>query len=324
MKIIAMEEAFTVPAMTSRGIVMSQQQKFRESALADMVRRLPDFTELRLRDMDEHGVDMQVLSLTNNQGLELQPDPAIAVSDAKLANDVLAEAVRANPTRFAGLAVLPLQDPAAAVRELDRVVNQLGLSGVLTNGHTLGHYLDEPRFHPVWEALAGHDVPLYLHPGAASIEWPVLEGRPELLGPTYAWAAETGGHALRLITSGLFDTFPTAKVILGHMGELLPFHLSRLDTRLPYVDTDVKLAKKPSEYFTDNFWITTSGVMAHSALLGAILSIGLDNIMFAVDYPYESTTQAVDFLTSAPLSPADLEKVAHGNAEQLLRLTQPA
>jgi 2,3-dihydroxybenzoate decarboxylase len=185
-KIIAMEEAFTVPAMTTRGIVMKQQRKFRESALADMARRLPDFTDLRLKDMDEHGVDMQVLSLTNNQGLELQPDPAIAVSDAKLANDVLAEVVRAHPTRFAGLAVLPLQDPAAAVRELDRVVNQLGLSGVLTNGTTLGHYLDEPRFRPVWEALAGRDVPLYLHPGAASIEWPVFDGRAELLGPTYA------------------------------------------------------------------------------------------------------------------------------------------
>jgi 2,3-dihydroxybenzoate decarboxylase len=320
LKIIAMEEAFTVPAMTTRGILMNQQQRFRESALADMARRLPDFTELRLKDMDEHGVDMQVLSLTNNQGLELQPDVGIAVSDAKLANDVLAETVRANPTRFAGLAVLPFQDPAAAVRELDRVVNQLGLSGVLTNGHTLGHYLDEPRFYPVWEALAGHDVPLYLHPGGAPIEWPVFEGRPELLGATYAWAAETGGHALRLITSGLFDRFPTAKVILGHMGELLPFHLSRLDTRLPYVETDVKLAKKPSEYYTENFWITTSGVMAHSALLGAVLSIGIDNIMFAVDYPYESTVQAMDFLTSAPLSSADLEKVAHGNAERLLRL----
>jgi 2,3-dihydroxybenzoate decarboxylase len=159
------------------------------------------------------------------------------------------------------------------------------------------------------EALTGHDVPVYLHPGAASIEWPVFEGRPELLGPAYAWAAETGAHALRLITSGLLDTFPTAKVILGHMGELLPFHLSRLDTRLPYVETEVKLAKKPSEYFTENFRITTSGVMAHSALLGAILSVGIDNIMFAVD-----------FLTSAPLSPADLEKPAHGTAEQLLQL----
>lgn len=320
MKIIAMEEAFTVPALTTHGLAMSRWQRFRESELANMVRRLPDLADLRLADMDEHGVDVQVLSLTNNQGLELQPDPAIAVSDAKLANDVLTEAVRAHPTRFAGLAVLPLQDPAAAVRELDRVVNQLGLSGVLTNGHTLGHYLDEPRFRPVWEALTGHDVPIYLHPGAAPTEWPVFDGHPELLGATYAWAAETGGHALRLITSGLFDTFPTAKVILGHMGELLPFHLSRLDTRLAALETDAKLEKKVSEYFTENFWITTSGVMAHSALIGAVLSVGIDNIMFAVDYPYESTVQAVDFLNSAPLSPADLEKVAHGNAERLLRL----
>jgi 2,3-dihydroxybenzoate decarboxylase len=140
------------------------------------------------------------------------------------------------------------------------------------------------------------------------------------MGPTYAWAAENGGHALRLISSGLFDRFPTAKVILGHMGELLPFHLSRVDTRLPYIDTEVKPARKPSEYFAENFTITTSGVMATSALLGAVLAVGIDNVCFAVDYPYESTSQAVDFLRDLPLNDADLHKIAHGNAERLLRL----
>ncbi|MGA5129958.1 amidohydrolase family protein [Streptomyces olivoreticuli] len=319
MKIIALEEAFSVPAMATAGAALHQPQKFLPSYLADLERRLPEFTELRLMDMDEHGVDMQVLSLTN-PGVQMQPDPAVAVSDTQLANDVLAGVVHENPTRFAGLAAMPLQDPAAAVRELGRAVNDLGLSGVLVNGHTLGHYLDEPRFRVFWEALTGHDVPLYLHPNSAALGWPVFEGRPELMGPTYAWAAETGAHALRLITSGLFDQFPTAKVILGHMGELLPFHLSRLDTRLPFVQSEVKLARKPSEYFIDNFRITTSGVMATSALLGAVLAVGIDNVMFAIDYPYESSAQAVGFLRSLPLSAADLNKIAHTNAERLLRL----
>ena len=319
MKIIALEEAFSVPSMATHDAALHQPQAFRPDYLTDLERRLPDFTDLRLKDMDEHGVDVQVLSLTN-PGVQMQPDPAVAVSDAKLVNDVLAGVVHENPTRFAGLAAVPLQDPAAAVRELDRAVNDLGLSGVLVNGHTLGHYLDEPRFSPFWEALTGIDVPLYLHPNSAPTGWPLFEGRPELMGPTYAWAAENGGHALRLISSGLFDRFPTAKVILGHMGELLPFHLSRVDIRLPYIDTEVKLARKPSEYFAENFTITTSGVMATSALLGAVLAVGIDNICFAVDYPYESTSQAVDFLRDLPLNDADLHKISHGNAERLLRL----
>ncbi|MFJ2914990.1 amidohydrolase family protein [Streptomyces sp. NPDC087228] len=319
MKIIALEEAFSVPGMATAGAALHQPTKFRPGVLADLERRLPEFSELRLKDMDEHGVDMQVLSLTT-PGVQMQPDAAIAVSDAQLANDVLAGVVEEHPDRFAGLAAMPLQDPAAAVRELDRALNDLGLSGVLVNGHTLGHYLDEPQFQVFWEALAGHDVPLYLHPNSAPLGWPVFEGRPELIGPTYAWTAETDAHALRLICSGLFDRFPTAKVILGHMGEMLPFHLSRIDTRLPYVDTEVKLAKKPSEYFIDNFHITTSGVTATSALLGAVLTVGVDNICFAIDYPYESSTQATEFLRNLPLSDADLNKIAHSNAERLLRL----
>jgi len=318
MKIIAMEEAFDVPEMTTKGS-LHQPSPFRPEVLANWERRLPDFTEYRLRDMDENGVDVQVLSLTN-PGVQMQPDAAIAVSDAQLANDVLAATIKDNPTRFAGLAAMPLQDPAAAVRELDRAITQLGLSGVLVNGHVLDTYLDEPQYRVFWEALAGHDVPLYLHPNSVPLGWSVFEGRPELLGPSYAWAAETGAHALRLIYSGLFDQFPTAKVILGHMGEFLPFHMSRLDIRYRDLEPDVKLAKKPSDYLVDNFAITTSGVLSPSALLGATLAIGIDNILFAVDYPYESTADAVHFLTTLPLNPPDLHKIAHTNAERLLHL----
>jgi 2,3-dihydroxybenzoate decarboxylase len=319
MKIIAMEEAFDVPAMKTKGS-LHQPSPFRPEVLANWERRLPDFTDYRLQDMDENGVDVQVLSLTN-PGVQMQPDAAIAVSDAQLVNDVLAGVINEHPTRFAGLAAMPLQDPAAAVRELDRVITGLGLSGVLVNGHVLDTYLDEPQYRVFWEALAGHDVPLYLHPNSAPLGWSVFEGRPELLGPNYAWAAETGAHALRLIYSGLFDEFPTAKVVLGHMGEFLPFHMSRLDIRYRDLIPEVKLAKKPSDYLVDNFAITTSGVLSTSALLGAAMAVGIDNILFAIDYPYESSAEAVKFLHALPLNEPDLNKIAHGNAERLLRLT---
>ncbi|HEX4394076.1 MAG TPA: amidohydrolase family protein [Mycobacterium sp.] len=320
MKIVAIEEAFSVPGMATTPALEVQTSPFVPSVLKNWERRLPDFTEYRLQDMDENGVDVQVLSLTS-PGVQMQPDAAIAVSDAKLANDVLAATIKENPTRFAGLAAMPLQDPAAAVRELDRAVTQLGLSGVLVNGHVLDTYLDEPKYRVFWEALAGHDVPLYLHPNSVPLGWSVFEGRPELLGPNYAWAAETGAHALRLIYSGLFDEFPTAKVILGHMGEFLPFHMSRLDIRYRDLEPEVKLAKKPSEYLVDNFAITTSGVLSTTTLLAAAQAVGIDNVLFAIDYPYESSTLAVEFLHSLPLNAPDLNKIAHGNAERLLRLT---
>ena len=320
MKIIAMEEAFSVPGMATEGASLDQPTSFRPSVLKNWERRLPDFTQYRLADMDENGVDVQVLSLTN-PGVQMQPDAAIAVSDAQLANDVLAATINENPTRFAGLAAMPLQDPIAAVRELERVITDLRLSGVLVNGHTLDTYLDEPQYRVFWDALTGHDVPLYLHPNSAPLDWSVFDGRPELIGPTYAWAAETGAHALRLIYSGLFDQFPTAKVILGHMGEFLPFHMVRLDIRYRDIIPGVKLEKKPSEYIVDNFAITTSGVLSTSALMAATMAVGIDNILFAIDYPYESSAEAVNFLQAIPLNEPDRNKIAHGNAERLLRLT---
>jgi 2,3-dihydroxybenzoate decarboxylase len=319
-KIIAMEEAFSVPEMATKGASLNLPSPVRPSVLENWARKLPDFTEYRLPEMDANGVDVQVLSLTS-PGVQMQPNAAIAVSDAQLANDVLAAAINKNPTRFAGLAAVPLQDPPVAVRELEHAVTELGLSGVLVNGHILDTYLDEPQYRVFWDALTGHDVPLYLHPNSAPLDWSVFDGRPELIGATYAWAAETGAHALRLIFSGLFDEFPTAKVLLGHMGEFLPFHMSRLDTRYRDLDPEVSLAKKPSEYLVDNFGITTSGVLSTSALLAASMAVGIDNVLFAIDYPYESSAEAVKFLHALPLSEPDRHKIAHGNAERLLRLS---
>jgi 2,3-dihydroxybenzoate decarboxylase len=317
MRVIAIEEAFSVPGVTpplSRDLMPIPDRWIEEWS-----RRLADLTELRLADMDAHGVDMQVLSLTF--GVEVITDPAEAVAAARKVNDYLAEVIAAHPTRFAGFATLPLQDPGAAVAELRRAVGDLGLKGVLHNDHVLGHYLDEPQFRPVWAELERLGVTLYLHPGFAPADhWRVFEGYPMLSGPSWGWTAAVGAHALRLIYGGVFDEFHGASVTLGHMGELLPFQLARLDSRYQQVAPGRRPPHPPSHYLRHNVYVTTSGVFSHAALLGATHAVGIDRVLFAIDYPFESTASAVEFLRTAPYAPADLGRIAHGNAERILRL----
>jgi 2,3-dihydroxybenzoate decarboxylase len=319
-----MEEAFWLRDLVTPGTPESHQGSvYRPEAMARWATRLTDFTEYRLPEMDANGIDVQVLSLTS-PGLQMQPDARVAVDDARRANDALAEIIAARPIRFSGLAALPMQEPKTAAKELRRAVVELGLPGALVNDHTLGAYLDSSRFDVVWAVLEELDVPLYIHPSGRPPDlWHVFDKRPELAGPSFGWAAATAGHALRLIYGGVFDRFPGAKVILGHMGEFLPFQLARLDARNSDLVPENRLEKLPSQYFVDNFVITTSGVCSHAALLGAVLEIGIDNVLFAVDYPYESTADAVRFLDSAPLAEADRAKIAHGNAERILRLGGP-
>lgn len=178
-------------------------------------------------------------------------------------------------------------------------------------------------FAPFWEALQDLGVALYIHPNPVpSDEWHVLRGYPGLDHGTWSWNHRTGGHALRLIFGGVFDRFPGARIILGHMGEFLPAQLYRIDVRYRDLDPEVQqpLKKLPSEYFGSNITITTSGVFSHTALVDAIQAIGVDNVMFSIDYPFEPTRDAVEFIRTAPLSPSDKERVAHGNAERILRL----
>lgn len=321
MGLIAIEEAFAIPKLLAK--YPTPKTVTAAHWIEDWAKRLCDYTTHRLPDMDEHGVEMQVLSLTA-PGVQAVTDAGQATADARLANDHLAEVIAAHPTRFGGLAALPLQDPDAAVAELHRAVGTLGLSGALVNDHTLGSYLDDPRYDPVWSALEDLDVPLYLHPGAPPAEpWKVLDGRPELRGPLWSWAAETSGHALRILFAGVFDRHPRARLILGHMGEFLPFQLARLDSRYA-PQADRTLAREPSAYFGRNILITTSGVCSPAALASAVLAIGADAIMFAVDYPFEETGTAVRFLEHAPISDADRSKIGHGNARRILRLQAPA
>ncbi|MEV6605835.1 amidohydrolase family protein [Kutzneria sp. NPDC051319] len=318
MRVIALEEAFSVPEVIPWPGPAGAGMPARWAE--EWGRRLPDLTELRLADMDEHGVDVQVLSLTS-PGLEVVEDPAEAVAAARRVNDQLAEAVAAHPNRFAGFAALPLRDPDAAVAELRRAVQELGLKGVLHNDHIGGHYLDEPQFRPLWAELERLGVTLYLHPAIVPADrWRVLEEYPVLGGPSWGWTAAVGAHALRLIYGGVFDEFPGASVTLGHMGELLPFQLARLDSRYQQADPKHRPRLLPSHYLRHNVYVTTSGVFSHAALLGATHSVGTDRVLFAIDYPYESSAEAVEFLRTAPYAPADLDLIAHGNAERVLRL----
>lgn len=320
MRVVAVEEAFSVPGAIRAEAAIRQHMPVPDAIKQEWFRRLDDMTELRLADMDANGVDMQVLSLST-PGLEVIEDPAEAVAVAQRVNDFVAKAVAKNPKRFAGFAALPLQDPKAAVAELRRAVEELGLKGVLYNDHVRRHYLDEPQFRPVWAELERLGATLYLHPAVAPADnWHVFDGYPILVGPTWGWTATTGAHALRIIYGGVFDEFPRASLTLGHMGELLPFQMARLDSRADQVEPEHRIQHLPSYYLRNNVYVTTSGVHSHAALMGAVHAVGVDRVLFAIDYPFESSAEAVGFLRSAPFAPGDLARIAHGNAERLLRL----
>ncbi|WP_405720581.1 amidohydrolase family protein [Streptomyces sp. NBC_01537] len=319
MKIIGLEEHFVTPDLVGYGA--STESIAQPQAWAEASRRLLDLTEERLATMDECGLDVQVLSL-NSPGIQAETDPAAAVAKAATVNDFLAGVIAEHPDRFCGFGALPLQDPVGAARELERSVKELGLKGALVNAHTNGMYLDHPSLRVVWEMAEALDVPLYLHPANGADTSHVFTDHPEMIGPMWSWGADTATHALRLIFGGVFDDFPNAKLLLGHMGEGLPFVLWRLDSRWGFHNhRGIELKReRPSEYLRHNLYITTSGVCSPAPLLGAMLALGSDHILFGTDYPFETMRTATDFLRTAPISEADRAKIAHRNAESLLRI----
>jgi 2,3-dihydroxybenzoate decarboxylase len=326
MRYIALEEAFFIPELADLQPAHQQLMQLVKPEVAQRYeRRLPDFTDYRLAEMDDAGIDVQVLSLTS-PGLQVDIDAARARDNARFANDYLAKVIARQPDRFRGFAALPLQDPAAAVTELERAVTQDGLCGALVNDCISGpggRYLDAAEYDELWSAVESLGVPVYLHPGAPPADrWSVIEGRPELYGATWSWAAEVSGHALRLLFGGVFDRHPGATLILGHMGEFLPFQRSRLDARYATLQTAASdpLRRPPSAYLGTNIVFTNSGVFSPAVLLGAVLEVGADAVMFSVDYPYESSSEAVRGFERTTLSAADRDKIAHGNAERLLRI----
>ena len=314
---IAFEEHYT--AVGFKDYSKSFAQHIDPAVLADLAARLVDFDEVRLGEMDRGGIDYVILSQTG-PGVQAEADAAVALRRAKENNDFLVEQVARHPTRYGAFATVPMHDPLVAAAELERCVKQLGFKGALVNGHTQGAYYDDPAYDVVWERFQALDVPMYLHP----IDFPripqTLAGHPEIQGAAWGWGVETASHALRLLFGGVFDRFPRLRIVLGHMGEGLPFQRWRLDSRFAAYPFGVQLQRRPSEYIGDNILITTSGVCSHAALAGAIAEMGAEAVMFSVDYPYESTEVAVAFIESAPLDEATRALVCHGNAERLFKL----
>ncbi|MDT5110271.1 MAG: 2,3-dihydroxybenzoate decarboxylase [Mycobacterium sp.] len=314
---IALEEHFIIPSFLD--YLAEGMPHVPPDAKETLIRRLLDFDEERLSEMDTAGVSKSVLSISG-PGVQCEPDVATATRLAAEANDALAEVVANRPDRYGGFAHLAMQDPGAAADELERCIRDLGLSGAMINNHTLGVYLDDVRNDVFWERLQQLDVPLYLHPGD-SFQMPyVLDGVPELVKPTWEWTTETASHALRLIVTGVFDRYPRAQVILGHMGETLPFMLWRLDSRYEFTMTDRRVKRNPSAYLRDNFSVTTSGQCSDVPLLASLASLGQERVMFSIDYPYESSEVAGQFMASAAISEETRALVGHANAQALLKL----
>lgn len=277
-------------------------------------------TQARLREMDRLGIDVQILSLTAPGVQLLRPDRAVAL--AELANDRLAAVVRSAPGRFGGLASFAPQDPAAAAREMERAVRTLGLNGFIVNSHTDNEYLDMPKFWPILEAAEALDRPLYIHPRCPADTMAAPFRGTRLQSAIWGFAVETGTHVMRMITSGVFDRFPKLQVIIGHMGENIPFHIWRSDHWFERRRAAYGSSLTPSEVMKRNILITTSGVEHGPALRYAIEVVGEDRIMWAIDYPYEVMEPSVAFMNKVEITEPQRAAIFHGNAERAFHLPQ--
>ncbi len=290
--------------------------------------RLIDVHDERIAVMDAHGMEMMILSL-NAPAVQGLPDPARANAVARAANDVLAAAVARRPDRLAALAALPMQDVELAACELERCVKELKFCGALVNGFSQTDdpnkalYYDTADYWSFWETVERLDVPFYLHPRNPLASWArIYEGHSWLLGPTWGFGVEAATHALRLMGSGLFDRCPRLNIILGHLGEGLPYSMWRVDNRNNWAKAPHRCpAKKPmGDYFRANFHLTTAGNFRSQTLIDAMLEIGADRIMFSTDYPFEAVGDAADWFDAAPISEPDRLKIGRQNAIRLFKL----
>lgn len=320
---IGLEEHFAIPEtlQDSAGFVPGDYW-------IELSRRLLDIQDHRLRQMDDNGMEMMVLSL-NAPAVQAITAPEQANAIAIRANDFLAEQVAKRPDRFQAFAALPLQDAGLAAAELERCVTQLGFKGVLVNGFSqIGSpencvYYDAPQYAPFWALLERLDVPFYLHPRNPIPAWSqIYNGHPWLMGPTWAFGQETAVHALRLMASGLFDRHPALKIVLGHMGEGLPYSMWRIDNRNAWVKTPKSYPAKKTfgEYFQNNFYLTTSGNFRTQTLIDALLEVGSDRILFSTDWPFENVDHAAQWFDHAAISEADRLKIGRSNAVKLFKL----
>jgi 2,3-dihydroxybenzoate decarboxylase len=320
---IALEEHFAIPDTLADSAAF-----FPAASWEELRTRLLDIHERRLREMDANGVEMMILSL-NAPTVQAIPDAVAANELARRANDYLASQVTKRPERFQAFAALPMQDPELAIGELQRCVAQLGFKGALVNGFSqLGTgqataYYDLPQYRPFWAEVEKLDVPFYLHPrNPLPAHAGIYEGHDWLLGPTWAFGQETAVHALRLMGSGLFDQFPGLRIILGHMGEGLPYSMWRIDNRNAWVKAPPRYParRRIADYFRENFYLTTSGNFRSQSLIDAMLEIGSDRILFSTDWPFENVDHAAVWFDQAPVSEADRLKIGRLNACRLFKL----
>lgn len=298
--------------------------KSQSARARDLYERIQDLESRRLADMDATGIDMQLLMLTA-PGVQMF-EPGLACDLAASSNDQLAETIARHPTRFAGLAAFAPQAPQQAAVEIERAVKRLGLKGALVNSHIQGRYMDEAFFWPIFEACEALDVPLYIHPNTPS---------PQMVQPflsrcldaaIYGFQAETGLHALRLIVSGLFDRFPKLKIVLGHLGEGLPFWLYRIDfmhagiVRSGRSEGAGPLKRKPSDYLRENFYYTNSGMPWEPAITFVQQQMGHDRVMYAMDYPYQFEASEVKAMDDLPLTLEQKRQFFQTNAERIFKL----
>jgi predicted TIM-barrel fold metal-dependent hydrolase len=288
--------------------------------------RLLDLHEKRIGLMDDYGIEMLVLSL-NAPAVQAIPDADRAAEVARIANDFLAEEVAKRPDRFQGLAALPMQNPDKAVGELVRCVKDLGFKGALVNGFSQvdeedsAVYLDLERYWPFWEEVESLDVPFYLHPrDPIPSRQQVYEGHPWFLGPSWSFGVETSIHALRLMASGLFDRHPRLRIILGHLGEGLPYSMWRVDHRIKKSPRGIPAKKPLGEYFRSNFHITTAGNFRTQTLIDAMLEVGADHLLFSTDYPFEEVSDAAEWFDTTSISETDRTKIGRTNAIKLFNL----
>ena len=292
-----------------------------EGRAPEIRRRLDDLGELRLKEMDEAGIDVQVLSHGAPSTQRL--DAPTAVRLARDANDRLAKVIAARPDRFAGFAALPTPDPKAAAAELERTISELGFKGAMVHGLTNGVFFDDKRFWQIFERAQALDVPLYVHPAAPhsavvdAYYKDYVKDFPAILNAAWGFTVETATQGIRLVLSGVFDAYPDLKIILGHMGEGLPFLLWRIDHALSRPGNR-RISFR--EQFSRHFYITTSGNFSTPALLCSMMELGVDRILFSVDWPFVQNVPGTKWMSELQLSAEDKTKILSGNAKRLLKM----
>ena len=318
---IILEEHFALP-----DTIDDSEKYFTPQNWPKMRHRLVDIHETRVAEMDRYAIDLMILSL-NAPAVQAVWDTRRAIELARRANDYLAEQVSKNPKRFQALAALPMQDPDAAARELTRCVRELGFCGALVNGFSQcgvedsALYYDLPQYWDFWGTVEQLDVPFYLHPRDPLFSRRQhYEGHPWFVGPVWAFAVETSIHALRLMACGLFDRYPKLQIILGHLGEAIPYNIWRADHRLSKDSRGMPARRKLAEYLRENFYLTTSGNFRTPALLDAMAEVGAERILYSADYPFEEIGDAAQWFERASISETDREKIGLANARRLFKL----